>query len=1062
MSKKQIAGLTVEIGGDTTKLGKALGDIDRRSSSLSKELGEINKLLKLDPGNAELLAQKQKVLQDAIKSTGDRLALLKKAHEEAAEAASSGNAEAEETLRALEREIIATEQKLGSYESAAKETEDAMNGLGAGAKNAAESSGELAKSSDDAAEDLEKQQKAAQDARKELADLAEKGADKAAKALTALATAALAVVAGVGKLVLGEAETADELTDLAGKTGLTAEQLQKYQYAATMCGTTLETLTGAQTKLVKNMSTAQKGTGDAADAFRKLGVRITDASGTLRKSDDVFNDALNALGKVGNETERDALAMQIFGKSARELNPLIKAGEDALKRYGQEAENVGAVVSEEAVSALTDLNTEVKQTKAQFSALKTETAAEFAPVMIELFHNLQQLITGAKTELKKPEIRNAIKKLGTAVSELLAKGVNTALKLLPKLARAAEFLVSNLKPLVITLGSLWAIFKTVSIVTKAIDAFKTLKAAMVALKTATTTATAAQEGMNTAMAAGSTVSAGWTGAILAVVAALAALGLAATKESRAMAKEFKDAADEIGSNVTTISNSLKTAREEYEKATGANHNAAEQARTYIDRLEQLEGQGKLTSDEQREYNDLITRLRYIMPGLNLELDKQTGLLKSGAAALRESVDVLEHDYDRESAQAYYKELLDDVYKFEREYKKAQDKWAEAQRKYAYATSGSRLLRNQTADSVMGGNFSAFLDFFTYGADVADKVGGELQRAGDAYRDAQAAADEFFETHKDQLGEVAEATEDVTESTDEVASAYHGLAAELEAAGAEADEAAQTHFATLKAAAQNMFEAINTGNKYSMAELTKNLRQNREAVEKWHGNLKKIYERGASDEFVKYLENLGLGYAEAVDTIANSTDEELDTLISEWEQSESSAYGMGQDWGKQVYNGITAGMRSKRNEVLAELHSLVWRMKQAMQIDLDMHSPSRVFRGMGRNTFKGYGLGLQDEEPNIISQLRSANDSIRDTFNPGLTAALPDPTIFDRHPAFMPVTDPGASAGSSALGVKLDKILAAIEAGQMLVIDGDKLVGATAEIMDNALGRSAILAGRGVK
>jgi molecular chaperone DnaK (HSP70) len=143
-------------------------------------------------------------------------------------------------------------------------------------------------------------------------------------------------------------------------------------------------------------------------------------------------------------------------------------------------------------SALTDLSTDVKQTTAQFSSLKAETAAQFAPVMIDPFHNLQQLIAGAKTELKKPEIRNAIKKLGTAVSELLAKGVNTALKLLPKLARAAEFLVSNLKPLVITFGSLWAIFKTVSIVTKAIDAFKTLKAAMVALKTATTTATAAQ------------------------------------------------------------------------------------------------------------------------------------------------------------------------------------------------------------------------------------------------------------------------------------------------------------------------------------------------------------------------------------------------------------------------------------------------------------------------------------------------------------------------------------------------------------------------------------------
>ena len=69
------------------------------------------------------------------------------------------------------------------------------------------------------------------------------------------------------------------------------------------------------------MSSARKGTGEIADAYRRLGVSVTDMSGNLRDSETVYWETIDALGKVSNETERDALAMQIFGKSAQELIP---------------------------------------------------------------------------------------------------------------------------------------------------------------------------------------------------------------------------------------------------------------------------------------------------------------------------------------------------------------------------------------------------------------------------------------------------------------------------------------------------------------------------------------------------------------------------------------------------------------------------------------------------------------------------------------------------------------------------------------------------------------------
>lgn len=137
MAKNIIKGLTVEIGGDTTKLGKALDDVEKKSIDLSGELGQINKLLKMDPGNADLLAQKQKVLADAVANTSKRLETLKEAERQVQQQFERGEV-SESQVRALKREIEATEQKLKGYKNAVKETAEEVEDLGKKAKLSAE------------------------------------------------------------------------------------------------------------------------------------------------------------------------------------------------------------------------------------------------------------------------------------------------------------------------------------------------------------------------------------------------------------------------------------------------------------------------------------------------------------------------------------------------------------------------------------------------------------------------------------------------------------------------------------------------------------------------------------------------------------------------------------------------------------------------------------------------------------------------------------------------------------------------------------------------------------
>lgn len=189
-------------------------------------------------------------------------------------------------------------------------------------------------------------------------------------ALAAMIGIVIALAGAISGLVLSTTNASAELTDMSVKTGISTTALQEYNYIANQTGTSLDTITGAQAKLVKSMSGAQDEQakyndavlamkpgdkipelGATGAAFATLGVQVKDAGGHLRNADDVFREAIDALGKVQNPAERDALAMQIFGKSAQELNPLIKAGSVEMARLAQEANQVGAVMSEKDVAA---------------------------------------------------------------------------------------------------------------------------------------------------------------------------------------------------------------------------------------------------------------------------------------------------------------------------------------------------------------------------------------------------------------------------------------------------------------------------------------------------------------------------------------------------------------------------------------------------------------------------------------------------------------------------------------------------------------------------------------
>lgn len=160
----------------------------------------------------------------------------------------------------------------------------------------------------------------------------------------------------IADAVKGSAEEIDKLGKAAQSVGIPIEELSKLKYAADLSGTSLEGLSVAVGKLSKNMSEFAGGNEDAGKAFRALGISVTDTSGNLRSSSEVMIDVAGKFAAMEDGAGKTALAMALFGKSGKDLIPLLNSGAAGLREMYQEAEKFGLVISEKTFKAAEAFN----------------------------------------------------------------------------------------------------------------------------------------------------------------------------------------------------------------------------------------------------------------------------------------------------------------------------------------------------------------------------------------------------------------------------------------------------------------------------------------------------------------------------------------------------------------------------------------------------------------------------------------------------------------------------------------------------------------------------------
>lgn len=412
-------------------------NIERLSASmdvLDAEMRKVSAKYADNAESAELSAAKTDLLTQKISLQYDKIDNLKAGLEEAAENYGSN---AVETLR-WEKELNNAEAELYKLNGQLKNNTEQIEDTTTATEDAGQSMGNLGDVVNGLTSKLGIQLPGSMKSSMNAMGSLDTSAIAAAGAFAAVAAAIVKVEKAMISMTKESAAFADNIITLSMQTGQSTQQLQEFAYASELIDVSVDTLQGSLTKLTNNMQDTMNGTGNAKASFEALGVSVTNADGSMRSANDVFYETIDALGQVKNETERDAMSMDIFGRSAQDLNPLIIQGSQTLKAYADEAHNVGYVLDDEALSALGAVDDAYQRLQNTQEGVKNQLSAEFAPYLEEFYGDVTTMVKDGGKALKDSGIVDAFGMLLETVGDILNPMSDLSNNRVPALTKALQ------------------------------------------------------------------------------------------------------------------------------------------------------------------------------------------------------------------------------------------------------------------------------------------------------------------------------------------------------------------------------------------------------------------------------------------------------------------------------------------------------------------------------------------------------------------------------------------------------------------------------------------------
>lgn len=401
------ATLKVAIEGEQ-QYKNALKELNQGSAVLASEMKKLSAEFAGNEHSIEALNAKGDLLQRQLLQQKDKVETLKKALAESAK----NFGEADKRTQEWQIKLNSAEAAQAKIEQQIKQTNEEIA-----------NQGKITLTVGDAVDQLASKlginlPKGATDALNSTVKFSS-GTIAAMGAAAAAVAALMKTIKELHNITLEAAADVDKLVTESMVTGLSTQTIQQLKYAENLIDVSYGTISGTLTKLTKSMDDARDGNKDLAESFASLGVSITDSTGQLRPAEEVFYDVIDALGQIQNGTERDALAMDLLGKSAQDLNPLILQGSDAMRELAAEAEATGYVLDESQIEKLAEVDDAYQRMQLEIEATKKKLAVEFAPASKQAMEAFQRVVTTAANKLTESKIVENLASLVASTMSLI-------------------------------------------------------------------------------------------------------------------------------------------------------------------------------------------------------------------------------------------------------------------------------------------------------------------------------------------------------------------------------------------------------------------------------------------------------------------------------------------------------------------------------------------------------------------------------------------------------------------------------------------------------------------
>lgn len=516
----RIQGITVEIGGDTQGLSKALSGVNREIRTTQSQLKDVERLLKLDPGNTELLRQKYELLNDSIESTEEKLDSLREAEKQVQQQFERGEVSRDQ-YNGLQREIIATEQALGRLQNEARDTENRINGIDEKPIEQVE----------DAAEDAGDALRDAGDDASHFGDMLKAGA----------------IVEGVSGLVDSMSQLADETREYQRIMGSLEVSSERAGYSAEETAQTYRTLYGVlgDDQTAATTTANLQALGFAQEDLKDLTNAAIGAWAIYGDSIpiDGLAESINETIQAGQVTGNFADVLNWAGTSEDDFNSKLENAADSTERANivmEELARQGLVEAGEAWQKNNESLVESNQAAADFQDTMAEMSERISPVLTAVQNGINQLLGSLLDMTEGIDF--------SAVGERVEAGFSFVIDtVLPKLREGFQWILDNREALVTALVAIGS-------------AISTYMAGQQVYAFATTTLPKIISGFSTfftTLSGGGGVFAALTAAINPVTLAIAGIAAAVGVVVGAFATLW-NTSEEFRANITAVWNQLVT------------------------------------------------------------------------------------------------------------------------------------------------------------------------------------------------------------------------------------------------------------------------------------------------------------------------------------------------------------------------------------------------------------------------------------------------------------------------------------------------------------------------